>query len=66
MLIALPTSADLRQVARWHDTQAALKQRRIKSLTRRGGTSYEMAEDVKRHHRLAAELRHKAFHMEKQ
>jgi hypothetical protein len=52
MLISLPTAADLRQVARWHDNQAKIKQRK------------KLPVEAKRHLRMADELRLKAKNME--
>jgi hypothetical protein len=67
MLIALPTAGDKRQVARWHDQQAALKSRRTKSLTKKLEVfaAAELARDVKRHQRVANQLRQEANKMEK-
>ena len=51
-LISLPNAADLRQVARWHDTQAKIKKRR------------KLLNEAKRHAWMANDLRAKANKME--
>jgi len=66
MLIALPGPRDLLQVSRWHDNQANLKTRRVKTLTKKVKVfeAAELLEEVKRHQRIANELRRNAKQIE--
>jgi hypothetical protein len=54
MLISPPGPADFKQVSRWHEQQAKLKERRSAAKRIKPAVKADLQRDISRHYSLAA------------